>query len=53
MIEGLLNEYDYFHGIRRRRGFVLKNCKNVGYECNVVDSLPVIKDRSRDSVLLK
>lgn len=53
MIEGLFNRYDYFNGIRCHRGFVLKNCKNDGYACNNVDSLSVIKDKSRDSVLLK
>jgi hypothetical protein len=31
----------------------LKKRKNDGCACNVVDSLPVIKDRGRDSVMLK
>jgi hypothetical protein len=53
MIEGLFNEYDYFNGIRCHRGFVSKNCRNDGDVCNVVDYLPVIKDKRRDSVLLK
>lgn len=53
MVKGHFNEYGCFKSTRCYKGFFLNNYKNEGYACKVADSLPVIKDKSRDSVILK